>query len=118
FEDVCTLLWERPASFEAPPTQVPEVDEPYDRLLMAVTQTGAADRGRGDLSPGAVAAAGARCIAAGVDGLGGTLGPSGTGQVATAVAGLLSGRTRRRGSRLVRLVDTALMLTADHDLAL
>jgi len=128
FEEVCSLLWQQDAAgaFVAPElpgiaadlaTGVPQA-EPYDLLVLAVTLAGTADPGRADLAPAAVAAAGARGVAAGITGLGGTVGPARPGQVAAAVAGLLSGRPHRRGTRLAGLIDDALILLADHDLAL
>lgn len=128
FEEVCGLLWRCDATTAFSPAEVPTLAglgtavpraEPHDLLLLAVTLAGTVDPGRADLTPTAVAAAGARCIATGVAALGGEArGRPGPGQVAAAVATLATGRRHHRGTRLARLVDDALVLLADHDLAL
>lgn len=96
-----------------------------DVLSMAVLAAGSADPLRQDLSGEAVRAAGRRCIGAMVDGLPGNApdldagaGPRAGTTVAARLASKLKANQPARGNDDVeRLVNSALILLLDHDMA-
>ncbi len=119
FEDVCALLWGsdvRPAvpvgedrsALERLLAALPPHTSVLDRFKHAVLLAGTTDPGRHDRSPGAVVAAGARALGHLVAALG-TPEPAGA-PVSTHLAAAL-------GAPGVTDVDAALILLADHDMA-
>ncbi|OYO20830.1 hypothetical protein CGZ93_11405 [Enemella dayhoffiae] len=122
FEQVCELLWQQPADFtpdgralrrvRSAASRLPADAAMTTRLRVLVELTGLQDPARGDLAPAAVAAAGARAITLAVHALprvqvGGT--------VADCLAEQLAGP--RPSARVRDLVRRALVLLADHDMA-
>ncbi|WP_298890099.1 citrate/2-methylcitrate synthase [uncultured Serinicoccus sp.] len=120
------------ASVDAVMAALPRGTRVLDRCKHAVLVAGALDLGRHDRSPGAFAAAGARSAQAMVAAVGTSLGGRGPGEAGeqTREAGDGSGEAvggtgdERLGPALaaylgvpVDLVDLALVLLADHDLA-
>ncbi|MFX4271989.1 citrate/2-methylcitrate synthase [Propionibacteriaceae bacterium Y1685] len=127
YEEACAVLWQceiPTGAFWVPDSTavairravaaLPAGAGPLDVMVTAVQVVQMLDPGRDDRAPAAVRQAGTRSIAAAVVGLGG---PD-EGDLATRVATLLRGRPVRRGSRLHTLIRTALVLLADHDMAL
>jgi citrate synthase len=117
FEQVAELLWQAPSveHWEAPALGVCPFTDPLDRLKWAAVATGAADPLRSDLRPEAVVRAARLVIAGFVD----VLGPSPTGEsssstLATRLAGRIDPGASERWSDVV---DAALILMADHELA-
>ncbi|PSL51680.1 citrate synthase [Saccharothrix carnea] len=123
FESVATLLWTGEPADEPFPTDealvgtvrtalaaLPDAARTTDRFKVAAAVLGATDPLRFDLSPGAVVRVGRRLIGVFADALPGTAGDGDL--IARRLAGKL-------GDRPVdpALLDLALVLLADHDLA-
>lgn len=144
FEQVAELLWTgalpgtpprwpdgEPAGFEHA-AHIPGIDAATDRLRLAVVLAGASDPFRSELRPAAVAATGRRLLGAMVAALatpdaGGAPAPEPPrlrlpGSRAS-LAGTVAGRSwaalapRRPRSGMVRALNAALVLLADHELA-
>lgn len=131
FERACEVLWEvSPAPLAASPADaalvtpiaacLPPGARSVDLIRLVVDVLGAADPLRGDLRPEAVVAIGGRIIGAVVDAL---LGEAGSGPIARRLRWALTDSVageRCSGDRsdADRLVDSALALLADHDLAM
>lgn len=139
YEDVCGLLWGcdpvdlhssggDDALVRAAVAALPPRARGIDVLKVCVDLLGAADPLRGDLRPGPVAAAGARILRAYVDALtlrtGATpLAPQESSALATSPRGWYARRLAlalggRDDPRAAALLDAALGLLADHDLAI
>lgn len=119
FEDVCALLWGRdvhpalPTGRERSALQqvldaLPPQTSVLDRFKHAVLLAGTTDPGRHDRRPGAVVSAGARALGHLVAALGVT--EPATAPVSAHLAAAL-------GAPSVTDVDAALVLLADHDMA-
>lgn len=119
FEDVCGLLWEcGPAPFPDPlPTQTPDSGtvRMLDRIRTAISVRAGREPLRGDLSPGAVVRSAREAVSAAIDSLPLRGEPAdGTG----AAARLWPRLTARPATPdAVALLDAALILLADHELA-
>lgn len=118
FERVAEFLWsgELPDSADFPAANAPSVGLPdsarlIDRLRLSVDLAAAGDPLRSDLSPRSLIRCAHGILAAGVSGLGG--GPD--GRVAARLWPAVSNREPRPGE--VDILDAALVLLADHDLA-
>lgn len=138
YEQVAELLWtgELPGwrgPWAGAPVSVPDAGRLFDRIVLAVAMAGAADPARGDLRPEAVAATGATLIASVVDALPRAgpgrrvprlaLGSSGSFGSAGLRSGTIAGRLWTKlapsapRSSLLAVLNAALVLTADHELA-
>ncbi len=122
YEEVAALLWGEPMEarrWEPLALRPPDQLATLDRLRWSVLMAGSADPLRADLRPESVTAVARRLIAtmasmvpqdaeegAGPDGVGGSM--------AAVVA---RGLVERPGDEVVRAVDAALVLLADHELA-
>ena len=137
FEQVAELLWlgrlgdehepwvSTPVDIAAIPGDPPRQVPPADRLRIALALAGAADPFRSNLEPEAVAAAGRHAVATMVDALGDPpRGPTprltigGSARRSTIAARLwiaLAGRRRVAGG--VEVLNSAMVLLADHELA-
>ena len=137
FEQVAELLWlgrlgdehepwvSTPVDIAAIPGDPPRPVPPADRLRIALALAGAADPFRSNLEPEAVAAAGRHAVATMVDALGDPpRGPTprltigGSARRSTIAARLwiaLAGRRRVAGG--VEVLNSAMVLLADHELA-
>ncbi|MCE5289294.1 MAG: citrate synthase [Nocardiaceae bacterium] len=118
FERVAEFLWsgELPDEADFPASTVPVVAFPdsarlIDRLRVSVDLAAAGDPLRSDLSPRSLIRCAHGVLAAGVAGLGG----GSDGRVAARLWPAVSTREPRPGE--VDILDAALVLLADHDLA-
>ncbi len=123
FEAAADLLWDAPpggvGAWDPLPLRVPGRLLPRDRIRWAVVMAGAADRLRGDLRPEAVIRATRRLISSlvlvlGEPGGGGRPGPMGR---PGSLAGRLAAALGAGPGPVAGVVDTALVLLADHELA-
>ncbi len=135
FEAVAARLWEREPDDWTPadigPAPVSESGRLRDRMAWTTVMSAAHDRVRSDLRPEAVIGVAARLISSMVASLGGPPGPDPSSVAssrsesspAAAVPGSIAGRLSRAlvGDRsragAASVVDAALVLLADHELA-
>jgi citrate synthase len=121
FEEVVIWLWDVPSLRIPAPSDLAvarrtidalgEAAAPLDRLLVAVTALAATDPLRDDPDPSQLVRVGARLVTGLPAALAGTVEPAG---VAETLWHALAPRDRPGGSRLM---DAALVLVIDHDLA-
>lgn len=118
FEDVCALLWEcEPAPLPDAPSRTAEPDgiRMLDRIRTAISMRAAREPLRGDLSPAAVVRSARDALAAAIDALplrGPRLDAPGA---AARLWPRLTALPATDGA--LRLLDAALILLADHELA-
>lgn len=115
-EEVAEVLWQRElteAAWNAPELgAVPVSLSLRDRLPWATIMAAAADPFRSDRRPEAIAAAAAGIIAAQVA----AQGPTGSGPIARRLASVVV-RSEEDRDRAAPLIDAAMVLLADHELA-
>jgi citrate synthase len=121
FEEVAELLWEgEPAATPWPAATLP-APPPLgadDRMRWAVLLLGAGDPLRADLRPEAVRRAARQVVTEMVEALAPPAGPGGAGDRGGAIASRLAARLVPNASAgVVRGVNAALVLLADHELA-
>jgi citrate synthase len=120
FERVAELLWtgelpERGPRWRSLGIEAPVMPTLVDQLRMAVVLAGAADPRRGDLAPASIVAAGRGLLATMVEALPLAGDAPSRGSLAPQLWARLS--TARPRSAMVDVLNAALVLVADHELA-